>query len=211
MGFTERKYGITDRYGEKHSFTAKQLYERVLQDSKSDYNWIATASELVRVCKQKDFPSEYAVAIKCAILNCFANVEHRANCGGGRYKDRPGTKEAVEECYNSLYGVEKAEAISARKRYLSEMIASASYTGLWDRESLYHPGPTFKKLRQDWNKAKIEQYFGCKEINFVALVKVLHDEFAELVKKAEEQGAFDEDKKTDLEWWRKFYEELKNM
>ena len=68
-----------------------------------------------------------------------------------------------------------------------------------------------KKLRQDWNKAKVEQYFGCKKINFAALVKVLHNEFAELVKKKEEQGAFDEDKKTDLEGWRKFYEELKNM
>ena len=209
MGFTERKYKITDWFGERHSFTAKQLYERILEDRKSDYSWIAPASELVRVCKKKHFPAEYAVMIKSAILNCFANVEHRANCGGGRYKDRPGTKEAVEECYNSLYGVEKEEAISARKRYLSEMVASASYTGLWD--PLYHPGPTFKKLRQDWNRAKVEKYFSYKEINFSTLVKVLRKEFEEIVKKAEEEGAFDEDKKADLEEWGKIYEELRNM
>ena len=209
MGFTERKYKITDWFGERHSFTAKQLYERILEDSESDYCWIAPAYELVRVCKKKHFPEEYAVMIKSAILNCFVNVEHRANCGGGRYKDRPGTKEAVEECYNSLYGVEKEEAISARKRYLSEMVASASYTGLWD--PLYHPGPTFKKLRQDWNRAKVEKYFSYKEINFSALVKVLRKEFEEIVKKAEEKGAFDEDKKADLEEWGKIYEELRNM
>ena len=62
--------------------TAKELYERIMADSKSDYKWIAPARELARICKESNFPKEYATAIKVAILNAYANVEHRANCGG---------------------------------------------------------------------------------------------------------------------------------
>ena len=89
MSFVEKKYMVTGHHGDIHSLTAKQLYEQILDDSKSDYNWIAPASELVKICKNTSFPTEYALAIKCAILNCFSNIEHRANCGGDRYIDKP--------------------------------------------------------------------------------------------------------------------------
>ena len=46
MSFFEKKYNVTGWRGDKHSLTAKQLYDRVLEDSKSDYNWIASATEL---------------------------------------------------------------------------------------------------------------------------------------------------------------------
>ena len=75
MSFFEKKYKVTDWDGDTHSLTAKQLYERVLDDSKSDYNWIASATELVRVCNNPCFPEMYAVGIKMIILNCFANLE----------------------------------------------------------------------------------------------------------------------------------------
>ena len=115
MSFVEEKYMVTGHHGDTYSLTAKQLYERILDDSKSDYNWIASASELVRICKKTSFPAEYALAIKCAILNCFTNIEHRANCGGDRYIDKPADQEAVQECYNSLYQVEDEKAISGTK------------------------------------------------------------------------------------------------
>lgn len=209
MSFVEKKYMVTGHHGDIHSLTAKQLYERVLNDSKSDYNWIASASELVRICKKTSFPAEYALAIKCAILNCFANIEHRANCGGDRYSDKPGDQEAVQECYNSLYGVEDQEAMSARKRYLAEMIATASYTRFLD--SLYHPGPTFIKLREDWGKSKVQEYISQEKIDFKHLVEVLHNEFVEIIKKAEIDGAFEEDEKVDRESWKKFYERMRDM
>lgn len=47
MNSFEKKYNITGWKGKKYSLTAKQLYERVLEDSKSDYNWIASA---IRTC-----------------------------------------------------------------------------------------------------------------------------------------------------------------
>lgn len=209
MSFFEKKYMVTGHHGDIHSLTAKQLYERVLNDCKSDYNWIASASELVRICKKASFPAEYALAIKCTILNCFANIEHRANCGGDRYIDNPADQEAVQECYNSLYGVKDQKAVSARKRYLAEMIATASYIRFLD--SLYHPGPTFRKLREDWSKSKVQEYISQEKIDFKQLVEVLRNEFVEIIKKAEVAGAFEEDERADRESWKKFYERMRDM
>ena len=209
MSFVEEKYMVTGHHGDTYSLTAKQLYERILDDSKSDYNWIASASELVRICKKTSFPAEYALAIKCAILNCFTNIEHRANCGGDRYIDKPADQEAVQECYNSLYQVEDEKAISARKRYLAEIVATASYTRIFD--SLYHPGPTFRKLRKDWNKSKVQEYISKEKIDFKQLIEVLHGEFVEIIKKAEVDGAFEEDERAEKESWKKFYEMMRDL
>lgn len=209
MSFVEEKYMVTGHHGDTYSLTAKQLYERILDDSKSDYNWIASASELVRICKKTSFPAEYALAIKCAILNCFTNIEHRANCGGDRYIDKPADQEAVQECYNSLYQVEDEKAISARKRYLAEIVATASYTRIFD--SLYHPGPTFRKLRKDWNKSKVQEYISKEKIDFKQLIEVLHGEFVEIIKKAEVDRAFEEDERAEKESWKKFYEMMRDL
>ena len=209
MSFLEKKYMVTGHHGDIYSLTAKQLYERVLNDSKSDYNWIASASELVRICRKTSFPTEYALAIKCAILNCFANIEQRANCGGDCYINKSADQEAVQECYNSLYGVEDEEAILARRRYLAEIVATASYTRIFD--SLYHPGPKFRKLRKDWNKSKVQEYISKEKIDFKQLIEVLHGEFVEIIKKAEVDGAFEEDERAEKESWKKFYEMMRDL
>lgn len=71
MSFFEKKYNVKGWYGDTYLLTAKALYKRVLEDSKSDYNWIASATELVRVCNDPEFPEVYAVGIKLIILNWF--------------------------------------------------------------------------------------------------------------------------------------------
>ena len=209
MSFYEKEYIVTGHHGDSYSLTAKQLYERVLKDSKSDYNWIAPANELVKICKNTSFPAEYALAIKCAILNCFANIEHKVNCGGARYSNKPADQEAVQECYNSLYGVEDEEAVLARRRYLAEIIATASYVRIFD--SLYHPGPTFIKLRKDWNKSKIQEYISKEKIDFKQLVEVLHNEFVEIIRKAEADGAFEEDEKAYIESLKELYVMIRDL
>ncbi len=197
MSFIEEKYMVTGHNGEMHALTAKQLYKRVLNDCKSDLNWIVSANEILRICKKTSFPAEYALAIKCAILNSFSNIEHRANCGGGRDSVEPTDQEAVEECYNSLYGFEEKEAVLARKRYLYERIANASYIRF--KDTLYHPGRTFVKLQKDWNKSKAQEYISQEKIDFKQLVEVLHKEFVEIIKKAEAEGSFEEDEKVHKE------------
>lgn len=203
-------YMVTRCYGDTVSLTAEQIYERIVDSNKLPYNRNAfPARELVRICEMQDFPTKYALLIKCAILDFFANKEHIANCGGSRYIDEPGDPEAVQECYNSLYQVKDEEAISARRRYLTEMIAKASYLRI--RNSLYHPGPTQKKLREDWIESKVQEYISKEEINFEKLIKDLHNEFVELIKKEEKKGSFDEDDKAEMQFWKSFYKSLEEV
>lgn len=199
-------YTIYDHRNNPHLLTAKRLYKRVLEDSRyDDYNWIAPASELVRVCKWPSFPVIYAQGIKCSILNCYANNLRRKNCGLDSWINTRTENEAIQECYNSLYGFEAEEVVSARKRYLTLMITTdcirpSSFA------PLYHSGPTFSKIKEEWIHSKVEEYISQKEIDFEELVEVLHDEFEELIRKAESEGAFEEDEKAEIEYWKRFYE-----
>ncbi len=64
MSFMGLKYLIhTWRKGEQ-VLSAKELYERVMEDSKSDYNWIAPARELVRICKKQVFQQTMQLILK---------------------------------------------------------------------------------------------------------------------------------------------------
>lgn len=209
MSFFETKYSVTGHHGEIYRMTAKQLCERVIEDSKSDYNWIAPARELVKVCKKIDFPEEYALTIKIAILNCFANIEHWANCGGEHYIDNQEDKKAVQYCYNSLYGIDTEEASLARKRYLTEMINSVIEVRVFD--PLYHPGSTFRKLREDLGSSKFEEYISKKNIDFDKLVEILKSDFAEIVKAAETNGDFVEDEKKERESRKIFFQRLNDL
>ena len=106
MSLFERKFYVIDHYDNMHKMTAKELCQRIKEDSKSDYNWIAPARHLVRICKSPKFPVEYAIIIKSAILNCFANIEWRANFSGVRHRLNIEDEEAVEYCYNSMFGID---------------------------------------------------------------------------------------------------------
>ena len=177
----------------KYRLTAKELYKQVMAESKSDYNWTVPARELVRICKKISFPKNYAIDIKIAILNLFANLENRQICGGDRYINNPADEKAVQYSYNSLYKCDKEEAIEARKRYLNEKIKTASFVSRCDL--LYHPDPTFRRIQEEWRKAKFEEYISKRKIDFKRLDKVLKSSFTELIKTAESNGEFKEDDK----------------
>jgi len=203
-------YLVTDHYGTIYKMTAKELKERIEYDSKkSDYNWIAPATNLVRICRDPSFPDDCSLFIRVAILNCFANIEHRANSGGDRYYTNPADEDAVEYCYNSLYGSDDESAIAARKRFLTEMIVAATSTNLYD--SHYHPGPTYRNLRETFGSSKFEEYIVKKHIDFKMLQETLKEEFIEAVGKAAANGDFDEDEKKDDEEWKAFYKRIHNL
>lgn len=199
-------YSIIGWHGDEIVMNAEQLCERIIEDSKSDYNWIASATELVRVCKLPDFPKECADVIKMAIINCFANIESRENAGGDRYRTDPNDQEAVTFCYNSFFGREEEEIISVRKYYLMEMIKTASYTRVLDVH--YHPGPTYKKLCDDWRKSKLDENISKENMNFGELIQILSNEFIQMVKEAEDNGAFIEDEKKASEERREFMSKI---
>lgn len=191
MSLSEKKYKITGWHGDTQVLTAKNLYERVLEDSKSDYNWIASAVELVRVCNEPDFPEIYATNIKIIILNCFANLElQQEKCCNRRQMD----KEAVYSCYNSLQETDAA-VIKAKEKYLAAIIEGITrYSGDEERFPI-HFGPAYKKTCENWKKAKLNEYVSEVKIDFNQLRERLNADFEKTIKEAEKNGIFNEDDK----------------
>ena len=191
MSLSEKKYKITGWHGDTQVLTAKNLYERVLEDSKSDYNWLASAAEIVRVCNEPDFPEIYATNIKIIILNCFANLElQQEKCCNRRQTD----KEAVYSCYNSLPETDAA-VIKAKEKYLAAIIEGITrYSGDEERFPIYS-GPAYKETCEDWKKAKLNEYVSEVKIDFNQLRERLNADFEKTIKEAEKNGIFNEDDK----------------
>ena len=118
-------------------------------------------------------------------------------------------EEAVQYCYNSLYGIDTEEAVSARKRYLTEMINTASYVRIYS--SLYHPGPTFIKLRENFIKSKLDEYISQEKVDFKQLVESLRSSFSIIIETAEANGDFEDDEKKHRESWEMLYKNLKHI
>lgn len=202
MSFFEKKYNITGWKGGKYSLTAKQLYERVLEDSKSDYNWIASATELVRVCNDPCFPEIYAVGIKIIILNCFANLElQKEYPSKGELTDA----EAVYSCYNSLPTTDETVK-KVKEKYLTAVITGITRYTQSEVRLPIHVGPTYTKKVEEWKKKKFDEYVSAVTIlNFDQLREDLYTDFDKMVETAEEEGAFEKDDKEYREKLKKFW------
>ena len=202
MNFFEKKYNVTGWRGDKHSLTAKQLYDRVLEDSKSDYNWIASATELVRVCNDPCFPEMYAVGIKIIILNCFANLELQKEYPSKR---EPTDAEAVCSCYNSLPTTDET-AKKVKEKYLTAVITGITRYTQSEVHLPIHVGTTYKQKVEEWKKKKFDEYVSAVTIlNFDQLREDLYADFDKMVKTAEEEGVFEKDDKEYREELRKFW------
>ena len=202
MSFFEKKYEIRGWTG-NYSMTAKQLYERVLEDSKSNYNWIASASELVRICEDVDFPVEYAQFIKSAILNCCADLETQKeyeHIGSIRSID----EEAVYFCYNSLTDFDE-KSRQVKKKYLHAVITAITKYNHSEVRFCMHPGPAYREVCKDWIKTKFNENVSREEIDFDKLREDLYLDFDKTIQKAEKDGVFEEDDKENRERIRKLH------
>ena len=202
MSLFEKKYTFKGWRGDKYSLTAKQLYKRVRKDSESDYNWIASATELVRDCNQAKFPEKLAREIQIAILNCFANMETKEV----ESHQEPTDADAVNFCYNALADVSE-EANKVRQKYLKAVIEGIIRYNFRLRD-FEHYGPTYHKICEEWKKIKLEEYGHISSLDFKKLRKALNDEFDKIMRTAEEEGVFQKDDEKHLEEMRKFWSSL---
>ncbi len=182
------KYRIVDWHDNELFFTAKELYERVKKDSESDYGWVASATELVRVCNDPNFSDEYAHNIKILILNCFASLELKKRSNIPSYR-KSTDNQAVYSCYNSLAGTEK-KAIEARKNYLIAVINAVTR---YHFEFPIHVGPIYFQVCEEWEGKKYNENCFETEIDFEQLIKDLHNDFDNTIRTAERQGKFKEE------------------
>ena len=186
------RYIIKGWRNEEYLLTAKELHERIMNDYESKYNWIACATELVRVCSEPDFPKEYAKDIKIAILNCFARLE-LSSCEGS-YRESTDNA-AVYYCFNSLD--ENDENIRAVKyKYLRSIIKMVRLSCF---EIPIHIGATFCIFCDGWEITTFEKYCKQKEIDFVKFREEIYADFGQKLKEAESEGLFAAEDKTHLE------------
>ena len=185
-----KRFKVTDWYGKEHLFTPKDLYNRIFAESLSDYNWFTSAAELVRVCKQPDFPIEYKNPIMMLILNCFADIEVSQETGGHKAID-PSDDEAVNYCYNALYNV-SYRANNMRSKYLKAVIQSVArwHFDVWE---FNHHGQTYSKLREQWEFSKFHEFGSAATLDFNQVRKALEDDYEETMKTAESEGVFEHD------------------
>ena len=203
MSIFPKKYSITTWNGKKLKMTAYDFYKRIMQDSKSDYNWITSATEIVRICNEPTFPHEFAQAIKIAILNCFSHLELQKEYPSFHLET---DASSVYFCYNSLSPSDDPNVIEAKKQYLNAILDSIIK---YDSGILSHHGKTYTQICNSWKTLKFEQYFGANQINFASVIPILKEDFKQVIKAAEEEGAFQKDKEEELEILREIWKSLR--
>lgn len=187
----EAKFKVIGWVNEEYLLTAEELYLQVLEDSKRDYNWIASAPELCRVCDNPEFPEKYAKKIKIMILNCFANFEK-----SGIPITQEG-REAALHCYNTL-PPEDEEVSMAKKRYLEAIM---DFVIEYEMEKNgRHIGQSYKEVCSEWKKSHLNE-FGYI-VNLKEIKEYLYADLKKTIGKAEQEGKF---KKDDEE-----YEKIRN-
>ncbi len=205
MSFFEKEYIIKDCKGKTHSLTADQIYNLVLEDSRSDYGYFIAANELMRVCNEPDFPEEYRCRIKIILLNCFASLELDKEVSPAQSE---ADTTAVYSCYNSLQNKDE-EAMQAKHTYLKAIILSVlKYTKSGIRLPS-HTGTIYHDLCRDWADEKFNEFVSNEQIDFNHLRDFLYSDFDNTIKEAEEAGLFEVDdaitRKQFNEYLKKFH------
>jgi len=189
-------FTFKNRYGESKTMRAKDIYDAVMKNSReSDYNWIAPAKELVKLCKNKTFPRKFAIGIEVAILNCFANVEARVNRGGDKYITKEDDALAVQFCYDEVVRIEQStdnEKLKktlnlARTSYLKEMISSAVNTST--RGHFFH-SESFRDLKKEIVGKNFVKYSMQEKVNILDMYEEISNETHSIIMKAYNSGMF---------------------
>ena len=177
-------YNFIDWNGNPRTMHAKTIHRKVMEASKnSNYNWIASATELIYLCDKKDFPLEYAIDIKVAVLNCFATLINSEN-------DQSRSEEtdiyAVYYAYNSLYDVKYEKAIEARMNFLQSYLKSITVNSLL---FLTYDIKNYTNIFYEWQDIKIKELISLKELNFDTIKPLLINDFKALLKSKVKEGS----------------------
>ena len=179
--------------------TAEGLLDRIKRDSKSNYNWIASATDLVHVCKMKGFPEYIASEIEDIILNCFAELAIKSLYSGSNQKDTD--ERAVWYCYYNSKNEELKDI------FVKQNIRRAILLNYGDAGELLHSGPKhneFEKRFIDRMTNEIRRkdryvYDEKSEKNliseYIAWRKSLCERYSKEYKEADESGYFGEERK----------------
>ena len=198
-------YTFIDWNGTPRIMRASTIHKKVVDASKkSNYNWITSATDLIYVCTKKNFPVEYAINIKSAVLNCFAVL---INSNDYTTKGKKTDIRAVHYAYNSLFGVKNETAIKARRNFLNGFLLNIR---LYASAFMFRHGDSFTKVCNDWQATKLNELISVENLNFDEIKEELEEDFIKVIKEAEINGIFAEDDEKEAENRRKIIEESVN-
>ena len=190
-------FTFKDHFDKEHTMRAATIHKYIMEQSQeSDYEWIAPALELVKICKDERFPRKYAVDIEMAILTCFANIEARVNRGGDKRVTKANDALAVQYCYDELGRLMsstddknfKKTLNSVRKRYLLEMISSAVNT---TTRGQYFKCKAFRDLKEEVIAKSFAKYSMLEEqFNILDMYEEISDETEIIFSEANKNGMF---------------------
>lgn len=192
------KVWITDWNGNRHEMAPEELLERIRKDSRSNWNWLAPATEIVKTISDPEFPEPIANELKKIVLRCFANVLLSNRIG----TERPTDQIAVAYCYYSLHG----KASKRIKRLYRENLIEAVMRDV-DRRTWHIHGEQYREFCGDYKKEAIHRFTGRDfGTDFMRFRTNIEADFEKALKQAEESGAFKEDEaqhEESMKYWAK--------
>lgn len=170
---------IKDHNGKNHILKSSKIHKLVMEKSEeTNYDWIAPASNLVSLCEQKKFPLEYAIDMKVAILNCFAELMNKKDLDNFKKDDL----DAVYYAYNSLakyyannllYKAKAEEINEARSNFLKAFLKNI----IFNKYTFLYRGKSYHEFVDEWINQKFEELFFKDYIFFSYIKNSIKQEF----------------------------------
>lgn len=169
-----RLFLILDHSGFIHIMCDFYIRNRIIKDSKkSNYNWLAPADELLRVCNSSGFNRDYAKDIKVAIVKCYTNLME-----GDISKDVIYAYQAMQEL--KTYESDK-EVQKVRENFIREYIYKAIF---WVGICNFHE--TYLDVKEKYVLKKTEELLS--NTKTIPSFDELHDEFSKIVEQGKKDG-----------------------
>lgn len=181
------KVWITDWHDCRHEMTPEELFERIKRESRSNWNWLAPATEIVKTISDPDFPEPIANELKKIILRCYADTL-LSNIKG---EEKPTDQIAVAYCYYSLHG----KASKRLKRHYRRNLIKAAMRSVSRRlVSAHIHGEQYRTFCDQWEQEAIQHFTGrWFGIDFMRFRAKIEADFEKSLKQAIEAGEFAED------------------
>lgn len=180
-------YLLKDWYGNLHLMSASKIHKQVMEQSQnSNYDWIASATDLISVCEKKNFPKHFEIDIKTAILNCFSQL---INCDNDSTRGKKTDLNAVYYAYNSLYEIQDERVIEARAKFLTAFLLQITLSRYTDSVK----GKTYHEYCIEWRNKQFDELFSKTDINFSSLKTKLEKEFQNSIAIATKTGIISKD------------------
>lgn len=188
------KIWITDWQDNRHEMTPDKLLERIRQDSKSHYNWLAPATEIVNTISDPAFPEPIANELKGIVLKCFAELLLIDKRGIRKSTDQL----AVAYCYYSIHG--KAGK-RIKRLYRENLLKSVIKYSHWVRP-FDVGGGEWRAFCENWKKDALQHFTNRFGVDFMRFEANIEADYKKSVERADKAGKFEKDKAEHLEFMK---------